>query len=675
MPAHRATVLLVAILLVTWSLLNISLLSSDRARSLLYEQWLPSAAGTGDGDGDGEQTLGSRTWRKSRKPTPLVPVDDQHPIRQLMLEADENFQHYNNGRSTTFSETVHKYRSTHGRHPPPGFKEWYKFARERRVYNIDDFAQVNDDLRPFWAIPAAHIRNLAAHSSDERADLIATISLRDGQVFQEEWGWRSETFVKMLKQVARFLPDMDIPINRMDQPRVLVPWEDLQVHLKAEEETRSLAEDNVVDTFTKGMSALFIPRFQVPGPKWLHRWNPFVFPEYRTSTPDDPRPDYGWFNFAAGRFMDIAAKACPLGSYARDPESKVRLQNAEKLYKHHQGGLITNFNISSDLCTVGPQLSSLHGMLYASTSMLVTQKLVPIFGECRTNVNNDILFPANMYWKRDKRYNYNDGQDINWDDKDDTMVWRGVTSGGNTVENDPERWRNMHRQRLVLLTNSTELGENKISVLANDGLNTRQYKSQNFTPAGFAEEHFDVGFSEKVACIPNCDFYNSSLTILNKTSFADTFRSKYLIDVDGHSFSGRWRAFLQSRSLGLKATIFREWHDSRLFAWRHFVPMDNRYDDLYTLLLYFIGVKAQPEGPRDHLNDVTVWRHDYEAMRMAKQGREWAEKVLRPEDIEIYLLRLLLEYGRIIDDNRNHIGFIGDGGEEMRAFDARVPAV
>lgn len=48
--------------------------------------------------------------------------------------------------------TVAKYREKYGRHPPPGFKDWYIFARERNVHNIDDFEQIMDDLRPFWAI-------------------------------------------------------------------------------------------------------------------------------------------------------------------------------------------------------------------------------------------------------------------------------------------------------------------------------------------------------------------------------------------------------------------------------------------------------------------------------------------------------------------------------------------
>ena len=42
---------------------------------------------------------------------------------------------------------------------------------------------------------------------------------------------------------------------------------------------------------------------------------------------------------------------------------------------------------------------------------------------------------------------------------------------------------------------------------------------------------------------------------------------------------------------------------------------------------------------------------------MAERGREWSNKVLRNEDFEVWFFRLLLEYGRLVDDNRESIGF------------------
>lgn len=591
-----------------------------------------------------------------------VKRQDEHPVGELAKAGDREWERYIQNRSLTFTETVDKYRARYGRHPPPRFKQWYKFARRRGVYNIDDFVQIHDDLRPFWALTPQELRRYTAHASDDPGHGVSTIKVRNGQVLQITSCWRSETFIDMLQSFAKWLPDMDIPMNRMDQPRVVVTWKDMQHHLEVEKAHRSLLENGIGKHFTKNMNSLFTPHFEpqkisqdVRNPSHLSDKQP---------PPLEERPDYGWFAYQGQQFMKIASQACPPESYARTNDSEQRKEDAEHSYKSASGGFITNFNRSSDLCTVGPTIQNLHGLLYASTSMLATQKLVPIFSECKTNVNSDILFPANMYWKRDPRYEYDDQQDIEWDDKDDMMIWRGVTSGGTAFEDLPQPWKNMHRQRLVQLLNSTFMVNQTVAIIAQDPANISAYTQQPFKPSTFASMHSSVGFTEKVSCLPNCSFYDSSLHMLNQTTFPDTFRSKYLIDVDGHSFSGRWRAFLQSRSLGLKATIFREWHDTRLFAWRHFVPVDNRYDDLYSLLTYFVG-NAKPR----------VARHDFEGMQIARQGREWAAKVLRREDMEVYVFRLLLEYARLVDDNRDRIGVVGNGGEEMATFDHAVPAV
>ncbi len=65
--------------------------------------------------------------------------------------------------------------------------------------------------------------------------------------------------------------------------------------------------------------------------------------------------------------------------------------------------------------------------------------------------------------------------------------------------------------------------------------------------------------------------------------------------------------------------------------------MDNRYDDVYTLLTYFLGVGKPPGSGESEVDSgkAYVARHDTEAKRLANQGREWAKKVLRREDIEV----------------------------------------
>ena len=126
------------------------------------------------------------------------------------------------------------------------------------------------------------------------------------------------------------------------------------------------------------------------------------------------------------------------------------------------------------------------------------------------------------------------------------------------------------------------------------------------------------------------------------------YNYKYIPDMDGMSFSGRWRAFLFSTSMPLKSTIYAEWHDDRVFPWVHFVPFDNTYMDIYGIMDYFVG-DGKGNGGRDEI-----------AERIAMEGKMWAEMVLRREDMLLYVWRLLLEYARVTDDNRDRLAYVGD---------------
>lgn len=516
------------------------------------------------------------------------------------------------------------------------------FARKKNVHNVDDFQQITGDLRPFWAIPPAEIRQMAAQL--QSSDGIDGVQIRNKNVvYSPTEGWRIETLRKSIKRIARYMPDMDIALNIMDQPRVMVSFEDTQEYLRTEALTRNLPID-VQDRFTPGMDYLF-----------------------KKGSSNQDGVDPSWFSIAGKPYMDFAREACSPDSPARN--DNFTAEDADKLYKSPTGGFVTNFTASSDLCTVGPVLGDQHGFLFSASSNLITRKLIPVFSECKVSVNNDILFPANMYFLNDKRYVYNPRYDYAWEDKADTLLWRGVTSGGVQLA---DNWHHMHRQRFVHITNSTEMRSETVSILSETSME-RHHENSSFQPTKFSMDHFDVGFTEASGCIPNCSFYDNALTYKEPAPFSQQFKSKYLVDIDGHSFSGRWRAFQLSKSLGIKATIFREWHDSRLFAWRHFVPMDNRYNDLYGLMTYFLGLNPQA-SPDDAFSSggPYIREHDFEAEVIASQSREWAHHALRNADLDIYLHLLLLEYGRIIDDNRDTIGYSGDGSE-LDHFDAQYP--
>ncbi|KAK8219953.1 hypothetical protein M8818_000368 [Zalaria obscura] len=368
---HYAVRCIVAIpiaILLALLIANIGIICRKENQAILYARWLPKSAGTP------EQVVGSHTWKASHSPSPQRETVDEHPVGQLMKGADQQWKQYDMERSKTFKATVETYRRKYGRHPPPGFKQWYKFARQRQVYHIDDFDQINDDLRPFWALKPNHIRKFAAHASDNLGHDLSTVSIRQGQVFQEVWGsWRTETFISLLAGFAQHLPDMDLAMNRMDQPRVIVPWDQLQSYLAEEFATRSL-DPNVEDAFTANMDGLYRAGPKPSDVSWWDRW--VLFPLLRLPPIPEPEPpeDWGWFAAQGQQFMNFAGNSCPPTSHGSN--SSVSKAETERSYKSAVGGFISNFSSSSDLCTVGHEVHDKHGMLYASTSIDVIPLLV-----------------------------------------------------------------------------------------------------------------------------------------------------------------------------------------------------------------------------------------------------------------------------------------------------------
>ena len=154
----------------------------------------------------------------------------------------------------------------------------------------------------------------------------------------------------------------------------------------------------------------------------------------------------------------------------------------------------------------------------------------------------------------------------------------------------------------------------------------------------------DVGFTEIVRCRgDDCAREAQEFKLKPNVKFEEFFKYKFIPDIDGAAFSGRWIAFLKSRGLPFKLAIFREWYDSRLVAWRHFVPLDVRLRDrdFRTIVDWFM----------DENNG--VW-----AKKIADWGRDWSLKTLRNEDAEVYFFRLLLEYARVMNDDRDRLGFV-----------------
>lgn len=324
---------------------------------------------------------------------------------------------------------------------------------------------------------------------------------------------------------------------------------------------------------------------------------------------------------------------------------------------HTHKGYVSNYSLSTDFCHQ-PDLQNLNGIFVEPLTVSATKTLFPMFGGSKLAVNNEILLPAPMYWNDEERFTGGDDHGGAWSEKTAGAIWRGVATGGKNRET---TWRAFQRHRFVAMNNATKLSaaQSWAALPANFELPGPEYgiRSQQEGRLGeWVGSWADVGFVD-LFCTPEvkegeegtCNYTSPHFGLVEGMRMKEQFGHKYLPDIDGNSFSGRYLGFLRSTSVPVKATLWREWHDSRLVAWKHFVPMDNRYGDWFGIMEYFLG---------DERGGVPG--HDARAERIAVAGKEWAEKVLRKEDMQVYVLRLLMEYARVCDEKREGMGWVGD---------------
>lgn len=306
-----------------------------------------------------------------------------------------------------------------------------------------------------------------------------------------------------------------------------------------------------------------------------------------------------------GTYWDLVREACPPNSVARGLDAIDDFSNPPAFPTSQPygtvGGYIVNWTIAKDPC-LHPHLRGLHGKFIEPTSLSTSKKLFPIFGGSKLPITNEIPVPAPRYWTSESQFTGKNlwsclfGTVDEWDKKYDKLIWRGATSGG---RNRAHTWTHFHRHRFLSMLNATHVS----------AAQQKKFDPQNFIlPVG---QPYDVaadmagvlsswislvadGAFTDLECFPetdkpHCIYTEEYYRPVKETYMYRQFAYKFLPDVDGNAFSGRYPAFLLSSSLPIKATVYNEWHNSRLFPWVHFVPMDNTFIDLYGIMDFFMG--------------------------------------------------------------------------------------
>jgi hypothetical protein len=589
----------------------------------------------------------SRSAFKVRLPS-TSPGSNQHPVAQLAKNAGLEFQSIKARQSKTFEGAVTEYQRRYGMPPPPHFDEWYDFAVARGTELIDEYDGIYHSLLPFWSLEPSVLRARTREALGQENALMGA-SIRNGHVQTIGIGqgrFQEPATVDMISPFAKWLPDMDLAFNRNDEPRVLIPHEDLAQMLP-------IAKRNI-----QSIQATY-------DPWWANEFSARP-PDLNDGSSYEVAPETRFNKLDHQQTWADTRLACPSGTPARSLNEST--PDNTTLFLVSDLGFVYNTTAFSDVC-LSPSLRHSIGLFNHPNVYAVSHDLVPIFSPSKISTFNDILYPSPYYYAG--MAFYNESTSVNWEDKEPTLWWRGATSGGYSQGSS---WRQLLRQSVVAKLQSLQMV--KVLEQTNSSSENLNINPVSWTIREVSGEEFQDRFDTVITEIKQCDESDCNemyelFGVNDSVPQEEAWKYRYLLDMDGNALSGRFYAFMKSMSLPFKLAYFREWHAERLFPWVHYVPVSATTDEYAELIRYF----EMEEAGR------TISKN------LAREGRDWARQVLEKEDMQVYMFRLLLEwvficshegsygaddrvrYGRLVDDNRQQLGWVQIEDSELRSDD------
>ncbi|KAF2204240.1 hypothetical protein GQ43DRAFT_429160 [Delitschia confertaspora ATCC 74209] len=525
---------------------------------------------------------------------------------------------------------------------------------------------------------------------------------------------RLDAWVEMVKGVVRAaggqemgetkggIPDVDIPINLNTEPVLILPFAEIQDLLSNTRKFMPRAAE-VVDHYSslEDVDTLVNHTFD---PKFLGPRGPF--PAYTLG----PRPYWELVRPACP-----SSSATGLNPLFHDiwlpkplPEHSPALMLPTDFPQGSLNGYVRYWTTATHPCNF-PHLQGLHGAFVKPRRMRAfAEKLFPLFSEAKLAVNNDILLPSAEEWNLTLRRNKHGSnhKSLPWAQKRDKLYWRGPASGGHSTKTN---WHRLQRHRFVSMLNASHVAKAQMALSSNnrasrgagpaknfklserniyglqnmglrvDGQGMEKAKGMRSGLAEWVKSWADVKFTEWMCDDEGLAVSNSNSTtsLSNSTPsralqarscpYLEPFFSlaspsaqnqfdqyKYIPILDGDTAGeDGFLSVLRSSSVPVRASVHKRWFDARLISWKHFVPMDNTFVDLYGILEFFVGPgipqhqNPKREGGLDDRNasegsniigrSKTEKGHDKEAEIIANAGKAWAGKVLRKEDMVLTL--------------------------------------
>lgn len=254
------------------------------------------------------------------------------------------------------------------------------------------------------------------------------------------------------------------------------------------------------------------------------------------------------------------------------------------------------------MCTGHPAIanqSQRHSFFYRPGTSLFTFSLLPVVGNAAMpGCFADIAVPTGYGGSLCEEPPANLLR-VPWAQKLRRIFWRGTSSGSLHTETDFD-------------------------------ISTVQLRHREHMHATFRgkSDDVDVGIVNWLQCSPRslCSYLEQKLGTVGHVQQEQYPRYRYLLDMDGNSFSQRLVFLLRhTGSLVIRMSLFDQWESLLLTPMVHYVPTD-----------------FTPAG----LERVLQWAraNDNDAQRIAESGRDFAKAFLRKNDAACYWFRVIMLY-------------------------------
>ena len=509
--------------------------------------------------------------------------------------------------SRTLEAAIKGYQKRYGRDPPPSFDQWYKLAVEWNVTVIDEYDTVMASFEPFWGISAREMRARVREVLDKSHPniFLKELRIKDHVLYLSEEP-QKEFWPEMVKDriqsFLQHLPDMEIPWNLYDEPKVVVPHDVLQ---------RSVTE--------------------CASPSDHGREN--------AESPESRYLPKVYFNdVTRQRCWDFVIRSCPLDSPSRSELSSIASTAMGSKIEAPRFHL--NTSRMNDVCEL-PQASTTFAMFATPDSSYYTSTLVPVFSRARPSSFQDLFFPGIEYsaWlSRGKYESYKAADDPPWEEKQNRLYWAGTTSDGRYID---DRWKQAQRVRTV-----RELNDNNRRItLLNQNQQNGSWEPYESTMKSLSD-HVRINsapMNPKNCDSSQCDALKSQengLVFREGEASSVAYGNRFVMDIDGKGYTERFYRLMQSKSVVFKMTLLKEWWEDFLIPWMHYVPIS-------------LGMEELPETLR-FLSESE--RGQEIAKEISEEGHRWVAQTWRDEDMKIATFRILLEYARLWDEGRDRRG-------------------